>query len=160
MNCIKSRFEQKLRFEQKDYVNCYTKVEITLLLAGKSEPFDEHIFAICSFYGDDLDQHNQYTQLAILEIIFDGLNKESIDIPFVINRLRDLTQSQKNLFSEIIALVKLQLEILLMNTPSQLREELELTYALYNDTKLTESMADAKHIRGSIGRTESRRNSK
>ena len=41
MNCIKSRFEQK------DYVNCYVKVESTLLLAAKGEPFDEHILAIC-----------------------------------------------------------------------------------------------------------------
>ena len=103
MNCIKSRFEQK------DYVNCYAKVESTLLLAAKGEPFDEHILAICSFYGDDLDQHNQHTQLTILGTLFDGLNKDSIDIPFVINRLRELTQPQKNLFSEIIVLVKLLL---------------------------------------------------
>ena len=103
VNCIKSRFEQK------DYVNCYAKVESTLLLAAKGEPFDEHILAICSFYGDDLDQHNQHTQLTILGTLFDGLNKDSIDIPFVINRLRELTQPQKNLFSEIIVLVKLLL---------------------------------------------------
>ena len=55
VNCIKSRFEQK------DYVNCYAKAESTLLLAAKGEPLDEHILAICSFYGDDLDQHNLHT---------------------------------------------------------------------------------------------------
>ena len=48
-------------------VESYVKVESTLLLATKGEPFDEHILAICSFYGDDLDQHNQHTQLTILE---------------------------------------------------------------------------------------------
>ena len=41
VNCIKSRFEQK------DYVNCYVKVESTLLLEAKGEPFDEHVLAIC-----------------------------------------------------------------------------------------------------------------
>ena len=100
MNCIKSCFEQK------DYVNCYAKVESILLLAAKGEPFDEHILAICSFYGDDLDHHNLHTQLALLGTHFDGLNKDSIDIIFVIIQLRELTQPQKNLFSETIVLVK------------------------------------------------------
>ena len=53
-----------------------------------------------------MDQHNQHKQLTILGTLFDGLNKDSINIPFVINQLRELTQSQKSLFSEIIALVK------------------------------------------------------
>ena len=75
VNCIKSCFEQI------DYV----KVESTLLLATKGEPFDEHILAICSFYGDDLNHHNLHTQLTLLGTLFDGLNKDSIDIPFVIN---------------------------------------------------------------------------
>ena len=74
VNCIRSRFEQK------DYVNCYAKVESTLLLAAKGEPFDEHILAICYFYGDDLDQHNLHTQLTLPGTLFDGLNKDSIDI--------------------------------------------------------------------------------
>ena len=43
VNCIKARFEQK------DYVNCYAKVESTLLLAAKGESFDEHVLAIYSF---------------------------------------------------------------------------------------------------------------
>ena len=57
VNCIRSRFEQK------DYVNCYAKVESTFLLAVKGEPFGEHILAIYSFYGDDLEQHNQLKSL-------------------------------------------------------------------------------------------------
>ena len=81
VNCIKSRFEQK------DYVNCYVKVESTLLLAAKGESFDEHVLAIYSFYGDDLDQRNQHTQLTILGTLFGGFNNDSINIPFVINRL-------------------------------------------------------------------------
>ena len=88
VNCIKSRFEEK------DYVNCYAKVESTLLLAAKGEPFDEHVLAICSFYGDDLDQH-LHTQLTLLGTLFDGLNKDSIDILFVIHPLRELTEPQK-----------------------------------------------------------------
>ena len=100
MNCI------KLCFEQKDYVNCYAKVESILLLAAKGEPFDEHILAICSFYGDDLDHHNLHTQLTLLGTHFDGFNKDSIDIIFVIIQLRELTQPQKNLFSETIVLIK------------------------------------------------------
>ena len=75
VNCIKSCFEQI------DYV----KVESTLLLATKGEPFDEHILAICSFYGDDLNHHNLHMQLTLLGTLFDGLNKDSIDIPFVID---------------------------------------------------------------------------
>ena len=59
MNCFKSRFEKK------DYVNCYAKIESTLLLGATGEPSDEHIFAICSFYGDDLDQHNLHRQLKL-----------------------------------------------------------------------------------------------
>ena len=39
-------------------VESYAKVESALLLATKGEPFDEHILAICLFYGNDLDQHN------------------------------------------------------------------------------------------------------
>ena len=101
MNCIKSRLEQE------NYVNCYAKVEITLLSAVKAESFDKDILAICSIYGDDLDQHNLHTQLILLGTLFDGINKDSIDIPFVINRLRELIQPQKKLFSEIIVLVKL-----------------------------------------------------
>ena len=93
VNCIKSRFEEK------DYVNCYAKVESTLLLAAKGEPFDEHVLAICSFYGDDLDQH-LHTQLTLLGTLFDGLNKDSIDILFVINRLRELTKPQKKICSQ------------------------------------------------------------
>ena len=58
------------------------------------------------FYGDDLDQHNQHTQPTILGTLFDSLTKDRIDISFVINRLRELTQPQKNLFSKIIVLVK------------------------------------------------------
>ena len=103
VNCIKSGFEQK------DYVKCYAKVESTLLLATKDEPFYEHVSAICSFYGDDLDQHYLHMQLTLFGTLFDDLNKDSIDIKFVINRLRELTKTQKNLFSEIIVLVKLLL---------------------------------------------------
>ena len=55
VKCIKSRFEQK------DYVNCYPKVESTFLSAAKGEIFNKHILAICSFYGDDLEQQNLYT---------------------------------------------------------------------------------------------------
>ena len=95
------------------------EVESTLLLATKGEPFDEHILPICFFYGDDSDQHNQHTQLTILGTLFDVLNKGSIDISFVINRLRELTQPQKNLFSEIIVLVKLLLLPPARNTISE-----------------------------------------
>ena len=56
-----------------------------------------------------MDQHNLHTQLTLLGMLFDCFNKDSIDIPFVINRLRELTQPEKNLFSEIIVLVKLLL---------------------------------------------------
>ena len=59
-------------------VESYAKVESTLLLATKGEPSDEHILAICFFYGDDLNQHNQHTQLTILGTLFDGLNKDSM----------------------------------------------------------------------------------
>lgn len=94
----------------KDYVaNCYAKIKSTLLLAAKGEAFDEHILAICSFYGDDLDQHNLYTQLTLLGTLFDGLDKDRIDISYVINRLPALTQLQKNLFSEIRFLLKIYL---------------------------------------------------
>ena len=55
-----------------------------------------------------MDQHN-YTQLTLLGALFDGLNKDSIDIPFISNRLREMRQPQKNLSSEIIILVKLLL---------------------------------------------------
>ena len=85
------------------------KLKGAKLLAAKGGPFHEHILAICSFYGDNLDQHNLHTQLALLGMLFNGLNKDGIDIPFVINRLHELTQPQKNLFSEIIVLVKLLL---------------------------------------------------
>ena len=44
------------------------------------ECLDEHVLAICSFYGDDFDQHNQHTHLTILGTLFDGLNKDSTDI--------------------------------------------------------------------------------
>ena len=100
-------------------VESYAKVESTLLLTTKGEPFDEHIVAICSFYGDNLDQHNQHTQITILGRLVDGLNKDSIDIPFAINRLRELIQPQKNLFSEIIVLVKLILLAPARNTVSE-----------------------------------------
>ena len=103
MNCIKSGFEQK------DYVNCYAKVESILLLAAKGEPFDEHILTIFSFYGNELHQHNLHTQLTLLGAPSDGLNKDSIDISFVINPLRELTQPQKNMSSKIIVLIKLLL---------------------------------------------------
>ena len=43
MNCVKARFEQK------DYINCYAKVEGTLLLAAKDKPFDEYVLPIRSF---------------------------------------------------------------------------------------------------------------
>ena len=54
-----------------------------------------------------LDQHNLHMQLTLLGTLFDGLYKDSIEIPFVINRLRELTQPQKNLFSEVIVFIKL-----------------------------------------------------
>ena len=95
-------------------VENYAKVESTLLLATKGEPSDEHILAICFFYGDDLNQHNHHTQLTILGTLFDGLNKDSTGISFVINRLRELTQPQKNLF-----LVKLLLLVPARNTVSE-----------------------------------------
>ena len=101
VNCVKSRFEKKY------YFNCYAKVESTLLLAAKVEPFDEHILAIGSFYGYDLDHHILHMQLTLLGTLFDGLNRDSIDMPFVINLLHELTQPQKILFSEVIVLVKL-----------------------------------------------------
>ena len=100
-------------------VESYAKVESTLMSAAKGEPFDEHIFVISSFYGDDLDQHNQHTQRTILGTLFDRLNKDSIDIPSAINRLRELTQPQKSLFSEVIVLVKLLLLPPARNTVSE-----------------------------------------
>ena len=54
-----------------------------------------------------LDQHNLHMQLTLLGMLFDGLNKDSIEIPFVINQLRELTQPLKNLFSEVIVFIKL-----------------------------------------------------
>ena len=68
----------KSRFEQRDYVNCYAKVESTLLLAARGKPFDEHILAICYFYGKYLNQHNLQTQITLLGTLFHGLNKDSI----------------------------------------------------------------------------------
>ena len=113
VNCIKSHFEQK------GHVKCYEKVGSTLMLAAKDEPFDKHILPICSFYGDDLDHHNLQTQPTLLRALFDGLNKDSIGIPFVINQLRELTQPQKNLLSEIIVLLKVLLLAPARNTFSE-----------------------------------------
>ena len=56
-----------------------------------------------------MDQHNLYTQLTLLGTLFDGLDKDRIDISYVINRLPELTQLQKNLFSEIRFLLKIYL---------------------------------------------------
>ena len=64
----------KSRFEQKDYVSCYAKVESILLLAAKGEPFDEHILVICPFFANELDQHNLHLQLTLLGTLFDGIN--------------------------------------------------------------------------------------
>ena len=64
----------KSRFEQKDYVSCYAKVENILLLAAKSEPFDEHISVICPFLASELDQHNLQPQVTLLGTLFDGIN--------------------------------------------------------------------------------------
>ena len=52
----------------------------------------------------------------------------------------------------------LQLRMLLVNAPAQLWEELKSS--LYNDTESTESLHDVKRAQGSIGRTESHRNTK
>ena len=71
-----------------------------------------------------------------------------IRIAFVINWLHELTEPQKNLFSEIITLVKLFLLAADMNairerSYSTLRRTKTL---LYNDTKLNEALHDVKHI--------------
>ena len=77
--CTFNRLDRlKSRFEQRDYLNCYAKVESTLLLAARGEPFDEHILAICYFYGKYFNQHNLQTQITLLGTLFHGLNKDSI----------------------------------------------------------------------------------
>ena len=75
------------------FANCYAKVESTLRLAAKGNPFDEHLLAIWSFYVDDLDQHSLHTQLIPLGMLFEGLH--SINIPFFINRLQGVDRTTK-----------------------------------------------------------------
>ena len=43
INCIKSCFQQK------DYLNCYAKVESVLMSVSKGGLFEEHILSICDF---------------------------------------------------------------------------------------------------------------
>ena len=116
----------------------------------------------CSFYRDDLHQHNLFTQLALLGTLFDGLNKDSIDIPFVINRLRELTEPQKNMFSEIIILAKRLLLAPAKDISERSCSTLRKIKTYFRSTmiKSTESLDDVKHTQGKIGRTESHRNSK
>ena len=96
--------------------HCYPQIYFESIDTASNHVLNKKIYF---FYGDDLDQHNQHTQFTILGMLFDSLTKDRIDISFVINRLRELTQPQKNLFSEIIVLVKLLLLALARNTVSE-----------------------------------------
>ena len=122
VNCIQSRFQQK------NYLNCYAKVESILLCAAKGESFEEHISSICDFYGDDLSTNNLKTQLSLLGTLFEGLNKTSIDITFIVKKLHKLTKAQKILFSELVILVKL---LLLAPATNAVSERSYLTLKTY-----------------------------
>ena len=66
------------------------------------------VLSTCDFYGGDLNKNSSETQLSLIRALFED-RKTSIEVSFIIKRLRKLTHPQKVLLSEVTVLIKLLL---------------------------------------------------
>ena len=88
------------------------------MTAAKGEQFEEQIGFAYDFCGDDFDRFNLQTQLSLLEEMLADVD-HPITVPGVIERLRQLTKSQRALLSEVFTLAKLYLVVPATNTISE-----------------------------------------
>ena len=103
------------RFDQDGY-KTYSELENLLLKAIGNESFEQEFGFMTNFYGADLNTDNLRTQLETLKV---NLPAGVSGIKDIIKYVRNLTQVQRDLLSDICTVIKL---ILVMPTTNAVSE--------------------------------------
>ena len=116
-------------FEELDLISCiencfdqpgyktYRKAQMLLLKAAASEPYDEELQFVLSFYGSDFDSLLLPTHLEILSQTIKSRGK--VTVADILEFFRSCTPSQYDLMSQVSKLVKLLLVMPATNAESE-----------------------------------------
>ena len=103
-------------FDQPGY-KTYGKVKLLLLKAAASEPYDEELQFVLSFYGSDFDSLLLPTHLEIFSQTIESRGK--VTVADILEFFRSCTPSQCDLMSQVSKLVKLLLVMPATNAESE-----------------------------------------
>ena len=103
------------RFDQDGY-KTYLNLENLLLKATRNESFEQEFDFVTNFYGGDLNTANLRTQLETPKV---SLPAGVSGIRDIIKYVRNLTQVQRDLLSDICAVIRLILVMPTTNTISE-----------------------------------------
>ena len=104
------------RFDQPSY-KTYAKVQNILLKAATSQPYEEELRFIVSFYGSDINSFLLSTHLDIFSQNFEQATK--VTFPDVVDFFRNCSAAQVSLMSEVSKLVRLLLVMPATNAQSE-----------------------------------------
>ncbi len=106
----------KERFDQPGY-KMYCNLEALLVKAAKKEKYDEEFQFVTDFYKDDFDHDQLNMQLGVLSSTVPCESAQ--DLSSVVNYLRELSQPQRSLLSEVCTLASLILVMPVTNAVSE-----------------------------------------
>ena len=105
----------KERFDQPGY-RLYSKLEDLLIKAVKKENYDEEFEFVTNFYKDDIDPDQLKLQL---DVMSSNIPPESENLNSIIRFLRELSEPQKELVSQVCTLASLVLVMPATNAVSE-----------------------------------------
>lgn len=92
------------RFDQPGY-KIYSKLEEVLVKAANKEEYEEDLKFVTDFYGDDIDSEQLSMQLNVMSTNLEAANVHNLSS--VMQFLKDISESQRQLISEVCTLAKL-----------------------------------------------------
>ena len=95
----------RARFDQPGY-KLYSKLEEVPMKAANKEDYEEELKFVTDFYGDDMDSEQLSLQLNVMSTnLPEAVNVH--DLSSVMQFLKDIPESQRQLISEVCTLAKL-----------------------------------------------------
>ena len=97
----------KERFDQPSYT-IYHQTEDLLIKSASGEDYSSELAAVADFYSDDIkDKECLVVQLKSLETLFEG--QRGVDFRAIVKVLKSYSVAEREIFSEVMTLVKLVL---------------------------------------------------
>ena len=100
----------------------YQNIEELLIKVCQGKPCDDELTFVCTFYKEDLDQHQLQAQLPLLHsMVNEKLQNEGneLNIPFIVKTISELSTAQRVCISQVTVLARLLLVMPATNTSSE-----------------------------------------